>query len=119
MPCIVEDINTQKTEGLVPPPPEDAEKFGIQLKNEFHGTDGPLPRSYPIWYPELHVPFLQSLSELGLQNNADPVRILTLISSCLPNIFHDVVFGGKCRQFHFLILHKPDERNPSLCDDRE
>lgn len=83
MPCILDDINTYKSEGLVPPPPEDAEKFGIQLKNEFHGTDGPLHRSYPIWYPDMHVPFLQSLAELGLQNNTDPVSSLTIMILCL------------------------------------
>lgn len=65
-----------KTEKMVPPPPEDAEKFGIHLNGEYHGTDGPLPVSYPIWYPDLHAPFLDSLSKLGVPANHDPVSSL-------------------------------------------
>lgn len=106
-----------KTEGLVPPPPEDAEKYGIQLKKEFHGTDGPLPKSFPIWYPELHIPFLKTLSELGLPVNPDPVSDMRYISTLLLKLSFCAVLGPECRLLYRVVFYQSNDSNSSICHD--
>ncbi|KAF8876172.1 hypothetical protein BD779DRAFT_1677921 [Infundibulicybe gibba] len=62
----------KKSENLTAPPPAIAEKYQIRPDPGFHGTDGPVRTSYPIWYPDLHEPFMETLDILGIPPNLDP-----------------------------------------------
>ena len=48
---------------------------------DFHGKDGPLQKSYPHWFNDYHVAFLDTLDKLGVPINTDNVCFAL---QCLP-----------------------------------
>ncbi|TFY61039.1 hypothetical protein EVG20_g7209 [Dentipellis fragilis] len=55
----------KKSETFTIPPKDVVEKYYAGYTHEFHGHDGPVQKSFPVWYNELHHPFLDTLVKLG------------------------------------------------------
>ncbi|KAF8876180.1 GMC oxidoreductase [Infundibulicybe gibba] len=62
----------KKSENLTVPPSAMADKYQIRPDPEFHGTNGPVHATYPIWYSDLHDPFMEALGVLDVPPNLDP-----------------------------------------------
>ncbi|TFK37523.1 hypothetical protein BDQ12DRAFT_666811 [Crucibulum laeve] len=62
----------KKMETIAFPPEEDVSKYNLKRESSIHGTDGPVPNSFPIWYPDLHISFLETMEALGVKVNPDP-----------------------------------------------
>ncbi|KAI0055699.1 alcohol oxidase [Artomyces pyxidatus] len=57
---------------LTATPIEVANAYHVVHKDEFHGSNGPIQKSFPRWLNDLHLPFLQACDNLGLPFNEDP-----------------------------------------------
>jgi hypothetical protein len=62
-----------KSETANPLPADRAETYGAQVLAPA-GTDGPIARSYPGWFSDLHLPLFGAYKALGVDVNVDPVR---------------------------------------------
>ncbi|KAA1467686.1 alcohol oxidase [Dentipellis sp. KUC8613] len=61
----------KKSETFASPSPEVTEHHHAGTSPEFHGTSGPIQKSYPRWYNALHTPFLEALVNLGALPRSD------------------------------------------------
>ncbi|QRV93948.1 GMC oxidoreductase [Ceratobasidium sp. AG-Ba] len=60
-----------KSETANPLPDETAKTYGARVIAPA-GTDGPIARSYPTWFSDLHVPLFGAYKALGVDVNVDP-----------------------------------------------
>jgi hypothetical protein len=65
---------------------ETAKKYGAEVVAPA-GVDGPIARSYPGWFSDLHLPLFDAYKELGVDVNVDPVSVFSVIPLFL---FHEV-----------------------------
>ncbi|KAA1467387.1 alcohol oxidase [Dentipellis sp. KUC8613] len=56
----------KKSETYTVPSDDVVEQYYAGYTHEYHGHDGPLQKSFPVWYNELHKPYLDTLVKLGL-----------------------------------------------------
>ncbi|CAE6510166.1 unnamed protein product [Rhizoctonia solani] len=69
-------------------PEETAKQYGAEVVAPA-GTDGPIARSYPRWFSDLHVPLFGAYKALGIDINVDPnggnnIGITTTSSAITP-----------------------------------
>ncbi|KAH7339723.1 hypothetical protein B0J17DRAFT_656531 [Rhizoctonia solani] len=69
-------------------PEETAKKYGAEVVAP-SGTDGPIARSYPGWFSDLHIPLFGAYKALGIDVNVDPnggnnIGITTTSSAITP-----------------------------------
>ena len=63
-----------QSESTQPLDPEVAEKYTIQMPDEkWHGTSGPIAKSYPKHFNHLHTVITTSMDNAGLPLNSEPV----------------------------------------------
>ncbi|KAG9089002.1 hypothetical protein FS749_001698 [Ceratobasidium sp. UAMH 11750] len=60
-----------KSETTNPLPEDVAQTYGAQVVAPA-GTDGPIARSYPGWFSDLHLPLFDAYKALGVDVNVDP-----------------------------------------------
>ncbi|KAG8763169.1 hypothetical protein FRC12_008662 [Ceratobasidium sp. 428] len=60
-----------KSETANPLPEDKAQTYGAQVVAPA-GTNGPIARSYPGWFSDLHVPLIGAYKALGVDMNVDP-----------------------------------------------
>ncbi|KAG9103587.1 hypothetical protein FRC06_009721 [Ceratobasidium sp. 370] len=60
-----------KSETTNPLPEDVAQTYGAQVVAPA-GTDGPVARSYPGWFSDLHLPLFDAYKTLGVDVNVDP-----------------------------------------------
>ncbi|KAI0039000.1 GMC oxidoreductase [Auriscalpium vulgare] len=64
---------TKRSETLVPlTDPALASVYRATLNERYHGTDGPILKSFSPWYSPLQTPVFEALAELGVPINPDP-----------------------------------------------
>ncbi|TFY61040.1 hypothetical protein EVG20_g7208 [Dentipellis fragilis] len=61
----------KKSETYTIPSDDVVEQYYAGYTHEYHGRSGPLQKSFPVWYNELHKPYLNTLVKLGLPISAD------------------------------------------------
>lgn len=61
-----------KSETAYALPEETAKKYGAEVIAPA-GTNGPIARSYPTWFSDLHLPLFGAYKALGVDVNVDPV----------------------------------------------
>ncbi|KAI0630490.1 GMC oxidoreductase [Trametes polyzona] len=63
----------KKSESAKPFVPEFAQKYSFPNPDmKWHGTSGPLAKSYPVYFNPLHEAFVNTLEELGVPRNSQP-----------------------------------------------
>ncbi|TFY76423.1 hypothetical protein EWM64_g7588 [Hericium alpestre] len=61
-----------KAEGMIQPPEDLAKIYHTAgYTKDWHGQTGPIKKSFPHWYNDLHVPFLESTVKLGVPLNCN------------------------------------------------
>ncbi|EIM90734.1 GMC oxidoreductase [Stereum hirsutum FP-91666 SS1] len=61
----------KKSETYSPPPPEVAAKYHTDYSYEYHGREGPIKKTFPLWHNSLHTQFQDTLVGLGAPMNPD------------------------------------------------
>ncbi|EIM88948.1 alcohol oxidase [Stereum hirsutum FP-91666 SS1] len=61
----------KKAETFTPPPPEIAKQHHVNYEAQYHGTDGPIQMTFPVWFNDLHLPFLEASAARGIPYNSD------------------------------------------------
>ncbi|TFK31425.1 alcohol oxidase [Crucibulum laeve] len=65
----------------------DAKKYGALPENDLHGTDGPILKSFPSFWTELHGVLFDTAEALGVPRNLEPVDGNTVgTSTCFASI---------------------------------
>ncbi|KAF9466961.1 alcohol oxidase [Collybia nuda] len=62
----------KKSETFTAPPQAVADRYRIKPDASRHGTTGPVQKTYPVWYPDIHDEFIDTMEWLGIRNNPDP-----------------------------------------------
>lgn len=64
----------KKSEKFTKPSAAVVKTYHAGYDYDFHGKDGPLQKSYPHWFNDYHVAFLDTLDKLGVPINTDNGR---------------------------------------------
>ena len=62
----------------MPPSRINEREFNVHPSSEFHGTDGPIRKSFPIWHTAIQTPLIKSYESIGVHLNPDPVLLLII-----------------------------------------
>ncbi|KAI0039714.1 GMC oxidoreductase [Auriscalpium vulgare] len=103
---------TKRSETLIPLKDKAlSDTYQVTPDEEYHGTEGPIIKSFSPWYSPLQVPVVKSLAALGVPVNLDPANGINVgtntgLSTIDPS--------GATRSYSASAYYQPNASRPNL-----